>query len=219
MAFTPFSVTWHLCQPVCLSERPLHLDALLAWAKVKQALEQQIPPQEALQAQEDLPLEPAEKEGQTIWKASALIFQYRSRPFLVPMTRKTSSDEIAFARKDLVKTTKNSITQGTGPYKDFDLRITCQWVEKVEAYGIGDADLVQTLLNRVLSLGRLTRNGWGTISSFQIAPCSEAQEKWRYRTLPAVFKPTKLHYAGTGSIRPPYWERQQWQPVWEFAGV
>jgi CRISPR type IV-associated protein Csf3 len=215
----PFCVTWRLSQPVCLSERPLHLDALLAWARVREALQSGRTAQEALKAQLDLPLESAVKGDNQIWKASALMFRFQSTPFLVQMTRRTSTEELAFARETIVTTRKNKITQGTGQFKDFDLRITCQLVEKVEAYGVGDIAAVGALLEQVSALGKLTRNGWGTIADMQISPDSEALEKWRFRTLPSVFEKTEWHYPGIGSVRPPYWRREGWEPVWEFAGM
>jgi CRISPR type IV-associated protein Csf3 len=82
-------------------------------------------------------------------------------PFLVQMTRGTSPEELAFARGKIVTTRRNQITQGTGPFKDFDLRIACQWVESVEAYAVGDIVAVGLLLNQVSALGKLTRNGLG----------------------------------------------------------
>jgi CRISPR type IV-associated protein Csf3 len=215
----PFRVIWRLNQPVCLTERPLHLDALLAWSRVRESLQSGMAPRQALETQEDLPLEFAVKGDSHVWKASALLFRFRSTPFLVQMTRRTSSEELAFARESIVTTRKNQIAQGTGPFKDFDLRITCQWVEYVEAYGVGDIGAVCVLLERISALGKLTRNGWGAISDMQIDPDDRALENWRLRTLPFVFEKTKWHYPGMGSVRPPYWRREGWEPVWEFAGV
>ena len=48
------------------------------------------------------------------------------RPFLVQMTRRTSSAELAFANGKIMTTRRNQISQGTGTYKDYDLRISCQ---------------------------------------------------------------------------------------------
>jgi CRISPR type IV-associated protein Csf3 len=216
---TPFHVTWRLSQPVCLGDRPLHLDALLAWARVREAVRSGMTAQEALKAQEELPLERAVKGDSQVWKASALMFKFRSTPFLVQMTRRTSPEELAFARSRIMTTRRNMITQGTGPFKDYDLRITCQWVDYVEAYGVGDIAAVGLLLKRVSALGKLTRNGWGTAYDMQIAPDGEAQEKWCYRTLPSVFERTEWHYPGIGGVKPPYWRREWWVPVWEFAGI
>ncbi len=126
MTTTPFRVTWRLSHPVCLSERPLHLDALLAWARVREAVSSGLPAQQALKTQEDLPLDRAVKGVSEVWKASALQFLFRSTPFLVQMTRRTSLDDLAFASERVLTTRKNKISQGTGQYKDYDLRITCQ---------------------------------------------------------------------------------------------
>jgi CRISPR type IV-associated protein Csf3 len=215
----PFRVTWRLNQPVCLGERPLHLDALLAWARVREAVKSGVTPHQAISAQEKLPLQIVAKGDSQVWKASALLFRFRSTPFLVQMTRRTSLQELAFAREKIITTRKNQISQATGPFKDFDLRVTCQWVEKVEAYGVGQLDSVRLLLNHVTAIGKLTRNGWGTIADMQIVHDDEAHEKWRYRTLPSVFDPTELHYPGVGCVRPPYWRRESWESVWEFAGI
>jgi CRISPR type IV-associated protein Csf3 len=204
---------------VCLSEQPLHLDALLAWVRVKDAVSSGLSTQQALKSQEDLPLDSAVKEASKVWKASALQFQFRSTPFLVQMTRRTSLDDLAFASEGVLTTRKNKISQGRGQYKDYDLRITCQWVERVEAFGVGDLAAVRLLLTQVPALGRLTRNGWGTILDTEIEPDDEALEKWRYRTLPLAFDKTEWHYEGMACVRPPYWRRDAWEPVWEFAGI
>jgi CRISPR type IV-associated protein Csf3 len=218
-AFTPFRVTWELSQPVCLSERPLHLDALLAFSRVQEALRLGVPAKDALDAQENLPLESAEIGPSKVWKASALLFRFRSLPFLIQMTRRTSVEDVAFASKTVVKTVRRFHTQGSGEFKDFEFRATLQWVDKVEAYGVGDMTVVESLLGEVPALGRVIRNGWGTIRSMQLEPFPEAAEKWRYRTLPANFEPTEYHFRGRATVRPPYFKRQNWEPVWDFAGI
>lgn len=215
----PFRVTWLLSQPVCLGDRLLHLDALLAWTRVREALQAGATAQEALKAQEDLPLECAVEGDSKVWTASALMFKFKSTPFLVQMTRRTRPEELAFARGRVMTTRRNMITQGTGPLKDYDLRIACQWTDNVEAYGVGDIASVGLLLRQVSSLGKLTRNGWGTISDMRITPDEEARQKWRYRTLPSVFEPTEWHYPAIGGVSPPYWRREAWVPVWEFGGI
>jgi CRISPR type IV-associated protein Csf3 len=216
---TPFKVTWRLSQPVCQSDRPLHLDALLAWARVQESLKEGLEAVAALAAQEDLPLEAAVKDGVKVWKASALLFKFQTTPFLVPMARKTDPQEMAFARGKTILTARNKISQATGPFKHYDMRISCQWVEKVEAYGVGDLEAVTRLLGKVPALGRLTRNGWGAISKMAIVSDPEATEKWRYRTLPVNFEATRWHLSGIGAVRPPYWRRESWQPVWEFGSI
>jgi CRISPR type IV-associated protein Csf3 len=215
----PFRVTWQLSRPVCLGDRLLHLDALLAWARVREAIQSGATAPEALEAQEDLPIEQAVKGESQVWKASALMFKFRSTPFLVQMTRRTNPEDLAFARGKIMTTRRNMITQGSGPFKDFDLRFTCQWTDNVEAYGVGDIAAVGLLLEKISALGKLTRNGWGTISDLQIVQDNEARQKWCYRTLPLAFECTEWHYPGTGAVRPPYWKRERWMEVWEFGGI
>jgi len=215
----PFCVTWRLRDPVCLGDRLLHLDALLAWARVQEATRLGKTAEAALKAQEELPLERVFKGDSQVWKASALLFKFRSPPFLVQMTRRTSAEELAFARGKIMTTRRNMLTQGSGPFKDYDLRISCQWTEKVEAYGVGDISAVRLLLNQVSALGKLTRNGWGTISDMRIGFNNDAEEKWCYRTLPSVFERTEWHYPAVGGVTPPYWKRERWVTVWEFGGI
>jgi CRISPR type IV-associated protein Csf3 len=111
----PFRVTWRLSQPVCLSERPLHLDALLAWARVREAVDAGMTARQALSTQDDLPLERAVKGDSQVWMASALIFKFRSAPFLVQMTRRTSPQELAFARGQMVTPSAHVVFKFHGP--------------------------------------------------------------------------------------------------------
>jgi CRISPR type IV-associated protein Csf3 len=48
------------------------------------------------------------------------------------------------------------------------LRITCQWVKRIEACAVGDLAAVGILLKQVSAFGKLTRSGWGTISDIKI---------------------------------------------------
>ena len=201
----PFRVSWRLNQPVCLSENRLHLDALLAWANVNNAIRNGAPSKDALAVQETLPLERVVGDsGKWIWKASSLVFTFSSPPFLVQCVRRTDVDSISFARKNLIRTTRTQLEQGTGPYKDFDLRVAVQWVESVIAYGVGEIDAIQRLLSSVTSLGKLTRNGWGKIADFSIHEDKEAETRWQFRTLPQWIPLQSLekHCPGISTVRP-----------------
>ena len=216
----PFRVSWRLNQPVCLSENRLHLDALLAWANVNNAIRNGASSKDALAVQETLPLERVVGDsGKWIWKASSLAFTFSSPPFLVQCVRRTDIDSISFARKNLIHTTRTQLERGTGPYKDFDLRVAVQWVESVIAYGVGEIDAVQRLLSSVTSLGKLTRNGWGKIADFSIHEDKEAEKRWQFRTLPQwiPLQSVEKHCPGISTVRPPYWRRELQEPVWEFV--
>jgi CRISPR type IV-associated protein Csf3 len=179
----PFRVNWQLSQPVCLSEYRLHLDALLASANVTQAIHDGASFKDALAHQEMLPLERFGGE-KWIWKASSLLFAFTSPPFLIQCVRRTDVDRIAFAKGKLIDTKRSQISQGTGHYKNFDLRFAVQWVQSVTAYGIGDIEAVTRLLSSVPSLGKLTRNGWGKIAEVTVNEDPQEVNRWQLRTLP-----------------------------------
>ena len=50
-----FRVNWQLSQPVSLSDRPLHLDALLAWVRAREAVYAGRTAKQVLSMHEDLP--------------------------------------------------------------------------------------------------------------------------------------------------------------------
>jgi CRISPR type IV-associated protein Csf3 len=218
----PFRVDWKLSHPVCLSEDRLHLDALLAWASVQQALRAGAPSADALACQEQLPLARYEHDNHWIWKASSLLFTFASPPFLVPCIRRTDIETMAFAvKQQLIHTKKSQVSQGTGPYKNFDLRFSVQWVDSVTAYGIGDIEAVSRFLSTVSALGKLTRIGWGKIAEFSVIEDFNAEELWQQRSLPIWVKllNNERHCEGAEStVRPPYWRRENKEPVWEFIG-
>ena len=79
-----FVVSWRLSTPMAVPERPIHLDALLASAKVDEHLRRGELLQDTLAVQEELPLEKAvAPDGQWVWKASQLL----CRPASPPTTR------------------------------------------------------------------------------------------------------------------------------------
>jgi CRISPR type IV-associated protein Csf3 len=216
----PFRVNWWLSQPVCLSEYRLHLDALLAYAIVDEAIRDGASSKDALACQATLPLERVGGEEKWIWKASSLLFKFASPPFLVQCVRQTDVDKIAFAKGKLIDTKRSQISQGTGYYKDFDLRFAVQWVKSITAYGVGDIKSVTRLLSTIPALGKLTRNGWGRIMKYSVEEDPEAVKRWQLRTLPQwiIMENSKNHCPGVSTVRPPYWRREFQEPVWEFIG-
>ena len=108
------------------------------------------------------------------------------------MTKRARPQELAFANGNILTTRRKHGTRGTGPYKDYDFRISCQWAVSVEAYGVGDIDEVRYLLAQVPALGKVTRNGWGAISDMKIEPDAEGEEKWRYRDAAGVVRADQM---------------------------
>ncbi len=215
-----FVVRWRLSSPMVVPERPIHLDALLASAEVNARLKQGKTPEEALAAQDDLPLEQAAGvDGAWVWKASQLLLQPSSPPTNVPMTRRIDVEAMAADRDRLFTSRRQTVKIGTGPFRNYDLRVPVQWQEEVVAYGVGDLEAVRTLLADVSSLGRLRRNGWGKIAGYTVVPpAPETADGWKMRTLPLSLQAQALpdHQPAVGTCRPPYWDRAAWREVLEW---
>ncbi len=217
-----FVVSWRLSTPMAVPERPIHLDALLASAKVDEHLQRGVPLTDALTAQNELPLEKSvAPDGQWVWKASQLLCRPASPPINVQMTRRVDADSLASDSGRIFTSRRQAIRIGTGPFRNYDMRLAVQWQESVEAYGVGDVVAVHTLLQKVTSLGRLRRNGWGRIDSFDVTPLVEQSSNlWRRRALPPSLIGEMLpeHQPSHGTCRPPYWDRARWEQIFEWTG-
>jgi hypothetical protein len=214
----PFTVTWRLSSPLCLAPYPIHLDGLLAWAAVDLRRRSEFPGN-YLEAKDDLPLEKVSGEdGATVWKASCLYGTPALEPELRLMIRRT--DEFTFAtwRGKLFDSRLSVITLGTGQFRNYSLRQAVQWFPELRAHGVGDIDLVKNLLGRLSFLGRLTRNGFGRIASFELVEDPEAATLWRRRNLPESLSEfaTDGHAQGVGCISSPYWDRAAWTNILEW---
>lgn len=195
-------VTMTFSSPLVIPEHPVHLDALLAWAMVEEARDRN--DDNPLVAQEALPLG---KSGVT-WQASALAFTPMGSPFLVPMTRTFDINRLANDQGVKYIGNKQKFTQGTGKYKGYDMKVPCRWMEKAEAWCVGDEDEVGRLLSKVTAVGKLTRIGYGAV-----ATCSVDQVEdgglWRLRNLPPDGDmPHGVQFALVQqNLQPPYWDR------------
>lgn len=208
---------------MAVPERPIHLDALLASAKVDEHLRRGVPLEDALAAQEELPLERAvAPDGEWIWKASQLLCRPASPPINVQMTRRVDADRLAADSGRIFTSRRQAIRIGTGPFRNYDMRLPVQWQESVKAYGVGNIIAIQALLQTITSLGRLRRNGWGKIASFAVTPLvGHSADQWKKRSLPPSFFAEALseHQPSYGTCRPPYWDRAKWAQILEWAGM
>jgi CRISPR type IV-associated protein Csf3 len=209
----PFKVTFTLTSPVVTdSEYPVHLDALLAWAEADEA--EAFGQDNPWELADDLShLLDSEGEGDhLVWKASILRFTPASEKLPINMTRKCNPEDYL---RDLDRGAfkpKRSLTRvntRSGQLRAFKFYALCQWMEKVEAWGVGDLDLVRERLGRLHNIGKLARNGFGMIREVVVEPCDEAAELWRVRVLPKGIKGAKgVHYApGLHCLRAPYWKK------------
>lgn len=226
----PFRVIWTFSRPIVVPQYPIHLDALLAAARVEEA--RFAGDSDPFAAQHDLPFERLETEDGFVFKASRLQFVPASGLIQVPVTRKTDVHDLARDmtikkenRHDTIGPTKKSVRTGkrrvfqTGKLGSVNLRSgylktyawlqTAHWAGSAEAIGVGDVDRVRGLLGRITNIGAIRRNNFGQIDAMTIAeiePGDVAAEGWRWRAMPASFDDGGFAYARTlATVRPPYW--------------
>jgi CRISPR type IV-associated protein Csf3 len=202
----PLRITWTFRMPVVLGDLPLHLDALLAYARVMHASQTG---GDAALAHDDLPLH---REG-SVWAASQVVFTPTGLAGRQPMVRRLDIDALAMSKGEIWHSSRDrdTFTAGTGKFKVFDLRVDYAWMERADAWCLGHEETIRDLLGTISHLGRLTRNGWGEVDQCTISPATAAEaEFWRLRALPAG---TGLELDGVAYARavqgvaPPYWDR------------
>jgi len=205
-------VTFEFGSPVVVdSEYPIYLDALLAFAKAKDA-EGKGAPNPWSEAQ-DLPLGKAGKGSNWVWKASVLLFTPGAPRELVNMQRKSDPD--MFYRDHAAglwgqnKSRVPTINTKSGQLRAYQFYVSTQWMLKAEAWYVGDEKLIEYLLSKISHIGKMGRNGWGQISNHEVSRSREAAELWKLRVLPADVKGLKgVSYVPTISPpRAPYWDK------------
>ena len=205
----PLKITWRLAAPIILGDHPLHLDGLLAFSRVQQALQEGV--ENPWDAQTDLPLEMCGE----VWKSSRLFFSAGQR-FRETMIRKWEIQSMARTKGLVWDGALDKPPAGTGRYKGFLLTREGQWSKSAVAWCVGDPDKVEDLLQGVRYLGKMSRIGFGEIDQVQVedAPSEEA-EFWRLRFLPAGQQSDCLSGYDYGkaliTVTAPYWDRTRLQ--------
>jgi CRISPR type IV-associated protein Csf3 len=216
----PLRIEFDLVTPMVVPKRPLHLDALLAFARVDEALTAKDP--EALSYQEELPLAVHRQGDDWVWKASQLAFTAAplAEVHAVAMTRPLTLDQIASDNAQGKWSGKlKKLAMGTGPFKGYDLRLFVRQYDRAIAFCIGDKSEIERLLGRLTHLGSTRRNDWGRIEKVAVEVDPKAEEQWKARALPSSMAGLTMagHHPGTVTIRAPYWDRRNWQDGFEFA--
>jgi CRISPR type IV-associated protein Csf3 len=214
----PLRIEWRLATPIKVGERPLHLDALLAFARVQQALREGRDQQGLRRYHDELPLGRVGDSTNWVWQASALHITPASTPFITIMTRRTDYEQLARDRGRLFPGNLNVLMPGTGPMKQYLLRHAFQWTNSVEAFCVGQKQEITDLLSSITHLGGIRRNDWGRITSLTVEADKAAETRWRERALPESLAQYCLasHRPSTGTCRPPYHDRTQWQNIFEI---
>lgn len=211
MNFKPLRVTWRLCRPMISRQHEIHLDALLAFARVKEA-------NGDWSAQDDLPLARATVGEDWCFKASALLFDAAQACHLMHMCRRTDVTQISLdgAAGGPLKLRLAEIDTGRGYLKGYSMLQSTQVIKDVTAWCIGDPERVVELLSGIPSIGKLGRNSFGLVESFSVEEAAQSETGlWAYRALPRSFDSTEhvlqarsagVAYAlALGRTSSPYW--------------
>jgi len=211
MSGTAFRVQWELFSPVIVPGMPVHLDALLSWARVFEA--EMTGQADPLAVQHDLPLERHETEHGWCFKASALNFEYAGDPQRLHYIRRSDIDELAEPYSRGVVTSRNgapAFDTSRGMHKAGSFLLTQRFAREVTAYGVGDIDRVRELLCHVTSLGKLRRRAKGAVRSFTVQAIEDTTPHWAQRNLP-VGSPFAgpFHAMIQQRLHAPYWAKER----------
>ena len=218
---SPIKVTFRFRSPVVRdTEYPIHLDGLLAWCVMD----------EATAAGSDDPWADAENLGSIlgvesgaadwVWQASALHFMPSGERVMASFTRR--ADPGAFM-EDMdrhvmaMKRQRGVLNTSSGQERAYHVVYPFQWMDRCEAWCIGDADRIRDLLARLPAIGKMARNGYGSIESFSVEYDESAEWRWRVRALPMdVPMAESIEYVpAIQCLRPPYWRKMNRTAVME----
>lgn len=221
----PLKITFELAEPMVPSAYPIHLDALTAYAVTRQRLAQigadDLSDDSIRALANDLPFGKAERDGEWVWQASALIPEEVGEQAIRMWTRKTNTQDYANRAADgtllVGARTRNALAAGVrftgnidtarGLLKNqFDFYPVVS-ISALSAWCIGDIDELEALLppesGLLTHIGKRARIGHGRIRSIRIEHAEEATDKWRLRVLPWQESPNYLPIQA--AFRPPYW--------------
>jgi len=206
----PLKIHWQFARPVVVPAHPIHLDALLAWAAVDEAVSQG--QSDPLSAADSLPLACwTANSGAWVWQASQLRFRGRHGGFMTQSQRRAELYELAVNQaRGVFRTRRHPIKRarpGAGPYKGYVLWTSMAWYMEATAYCTGESDRIQELLARVRFIGKRRRERNGEVAAMEISH-SPDPDAWRDRRLPIDPSIDREGYAySMGPLRPPYWRR------------
>lgn len=215
MDHTPLKIRWRFARPMIARQHEIHLDALLARARVIEA-------QEDWSVQHDLPLERAQVGDAWCFKASALVFDSMESVRLTHMTRRTDIHRISLDGEPggPLNLRQAKINLGSGTLKGYSWFQHTQWVNEARAWCVGDRERVTELLARITSIGKLGRNSFGLIKDWDVDEAEpDEHNHWLYRALPGEFSSSAfvsqadslgIDYAQSmGRWLPPYWSPEK----------
>lgn len=216
---TPLRVTFHLASAVVEGDYPIHLDDLIAWAKVDEQLHAAKPDDPAFSDAQydaliaDLPLQKLEGgDGQSVWAASQVIFDIPEHRGMRMFVRRTDTDTLsALVGEGQVIRRADQINLSTGPDKNYLQQIPFIAVSKGTAWCLGDRVELDRLLARVRYLGKKRSQGFGRVHSVSVDEAPEAEDRVWVRHLPW---PRDGYHPARVAVRPPYWSPKNEVDAW-----
>lgn len=211
----PLRVTWRLRRPVWHMAHGLHLDSLLAWAAVQRITPDPFTYEEDICATlASLPLDKARGPGGAwTWKASQVQFDWTGPPVAKPLVRRTDPLSFIVDRdRGLFESGLSVLNTGSGQWRGYLEACWAQWAPTAQAWCVGNAREILSLLREVPSLGPCARLMGGEVVHVTVSPDPLALDLWRRRTLPAGSPyATANHVPAVATILPPYFRRSQAQ--------
>lgn len=221
MSFGPLRVEIHLIAPLYLTGQPLHLDALLAFERVRHEPGRSSGPHsvawEPTEAEEvSLPLAVLH-DGPRWWYRCSAAWPTGtgSRQFWGKRFDGQHLDMVDMGKATQVVTT-------LGPFKAMKVPVEAAMVPSLVFWAIGERERVKRGLKRLRFLGKKGAQGYGEVSRVEVETVDAEPTIWDLdwrredgrpaRNLPATWARERgLQVEGeiTAPLRPPYWRRSE----------
>ncbi len=205
-------VTFHMEGPWVESDRPIHLDDVLAAMRVIKEQEAQGEGFDPALYNHDLPLARYEgPNGQWVFKASMLIAGDRMSQQTWMQTGRLDLEKAAEHRATgYLDLRANKIITAGGPFKTAMYHLPITYSTHLYGYAVGDIEAVRELLERCHSIGPRRAAGFGSVRSIEVQPVEALECYWSHRNmpLPADGSAPNGHVTIQSALVPPYWKRE-----------
>lgn len=209
----PLRITFTFCTPVVIeNEHPIHLDGLLASCVAQEA--EAFGSENAWADADDLShlLERTDEDsnGQWVWKASKLVFEPASQKHFQNIVRRIEPEAFMQAQDSgLVASRRAYLSTGSGHEKAYFLHHTYQWMRSATAWCIGDPVEIEQALQRIQSIGPMSRNGFGAVNSIEVVVTDQAT-RWMNRFMPAAHALSDefSYIPALRRLHAPYWKKE-----------
>lgn len=209
-------VTISLSTPMVEPGDLFHLDALLGALRVNRARAELGDGIDPRAHHHDLPLERYHSpSGQWVFKASAFRLEKLLESQTWMQTSRINIAEAARHREEgflLLRAAKPN--PAGGPFKN-SLYHYPVVLANLTAFCVGDKAVIEDLLSECRLVGGRRGVGCGRVAGFSVEVVPESECNWACRSMPddSDESLTNGHALAMSSLRSPYWDRAQHQPV------